>query len=235
SANFRCPVIVDNMMNLELLCWAADEMREPKFKAIAIDHTNATLKNHYRPDFSSYHVVDYDLATGAVARKKTAQGFSDESAWARGQSWGLYGFILMYRFTKDPTYLNHAKNIAGFLLKHPNLPADKVPYWDFDSKDIPNTYRDVSSASILVSALLELGQYATGKERDEYVKTAKTILESLSSDKYRNQQGENGGFILKHSVGAVPYNSEVDVPLTYADYYFLEALHRYKNWYLTRK
>ncbi len=232
SANFRCPVIVDNMMNLELLCWASDEMREPRYKAVAIAHTNTTLKNHYRPDFSSYHVVDYDLATGAVLRKKTAQGYSDESAWSRGQSWGLYGFILMYRFTKEPKYLAQAKGIASFLLNHPNMPKDKVPYWDYNAKDIPSTYRDVSSASILASALLELGQYTDGKEKDEYVKTAKQILESLSGDAYRNKRGENGGFILKHSVGAIPYNSEVDVPLTYADYYFLEALIRYKNWYL---
>jgi unsaturated chondroitin disaccharide hydrolase len=232
NANFRCPVIVDNMMNLELLCWVSDEMRLPGYKAIAIDHANTTIKNHYRPDFSSYHVVDYDLATGAVSKKKTAQGFSDESAWARGQSWGLYGFVLMYRFTKEPGYLTQAKRIASFLLNHPNLPPDKIPYWDYDAKDIPNTYRDVSAGSILASALLELAQYSTKDEKEKYVKAARTIIESLSTEKYRNKPGENGGFILKHSVGAIPYNSEVDVPLTYADYYFLEALMRYRNWYL---
>ena len=232
NANFRCPVIVDNMMNLELLCWVSDEIREPRYKAIAIDHANATIKNHYRPDYSSYHVVDYDLATGKVIKKKTAQGFADESAWARGQSWGLYGFILMYRFTKDPVYLSQAKQIASFLLNHPNMPSDKIPYWDYDAKDIPHTYRDVSASSILASALLELAQFATKDEKEKYQKTARTILESLSTEKYRNKPGENGGFILKHSVGAIPYNSEVDVPLTYADYYFLEALMRYKKWCL---
>jgi unsaturated chondroitin disaccharide hydrolase len=232
NAAFRCPVIVDNMMNLELLCWASAESSEPNYKVIAVDHANTTLKNHYRPDHSSYHVVDYDLATGTVARKKTAQGFSDESAWARGQSWGLYGFVVMYRFTKDPVYLEQAKNIAAFLLKHPNLPKDKIPYWDYDAPAIPNTYRDVSSASILASALLELGLYAEKKEKNEYMKTARTILQSLSGNEYRNKQGENGGFILKHSVGGLPFNSEVDVPLTYADYYFLEALLRYRKWYL---
>jgi rhamnogalacturonyl hydrolase YesR len=232
SANFRCPVIIDNMMNLELLCWASDETRKPEYKVIAIDHTATTLKNHYRSDHSSYHVVDYDLSTGKVSKKKTAQGFADESSWARGQSWGLYGIITMYRFTKEPTYLQHAKNIATFLLKHPNLPKDKIPYWDYNSTDIPNTYRDVSASSILASALLELGQYTTGKEKNEYVKTAKKILQNLSSAKYRNKPGENGGFILKHSVGSIPHRSEIDVPLTYADYYFLEALLRYKDWYL---
>lgn len=232
SGKFKCPVIIDNMMNLELLCWASDQQREPKYKVIAIDHANTTLKNHYRPDFSSYHVVDFNLSTGNVAAKKTAQGFADESAWSRGQSWGLYGFLIMYRFTKEPTYLQQAKNIASFILNHPNLPKDKVPYWDFNSTDIPKTYRDVSAASILASALLELGQYTDGKEKEVNIKVAKKILQSLSTDAYRNKPGENGGFILKHSVGAVPYNSEVDVPLTYADYYFLEALMRYKNWYL---
>ncbi len=235
SARFKCPVIVDNMMNLEMLCWVSDQTREPKYKVIAIEHTNTTIKNHYRPDHSSYHVVDYDLASGTVSQRKTAQGFSDESAWARGQSWGLYGFITMYRFTRDPKYLLQAKNIAGFILSHPNLPKDKVPYWDYNAKDIPDTYRDVSSASILASALLELAQYVEGKERKEYVKTARTILQSLSGDQYRNKPGENGGFILKHSVGSLPGNSEVDVPLTYADYYFLEALLRYQDWYLTMK
>ncbi len=176
--------------------------------------------------------MDYDLATGKVAAKKTAQGFSDESAWARGQSWGLYGFILMYRFTNEPRYLQQAKNISNFLLSHPNLPKDKIPYWDFNAPDIPNAFRDVSSASILASALLELGQYTEGKEQVKYVSTAKTILQNLSGTKYRNKAGENGGFILKHSVGNIPGKSEVDVPLTYADYYFLEALMRYKNWYL---
>lgn len=234
SARFRCPVIIDNMMNLELLCWSGDQTREVKYKVIAIDHTESTLKNHYRPDFSSYHVLDYDLATGKVTAKKTAQGFSDESAWARGQSWGLYGFTLMYRFTKEPRYLQQAKNIANFLLNHPNLPKDKIPYWDYNATDIPSAYRDVSAGSILASALLELGQYAEGKEKDKYVSTAKTILQNLSGVKYRNKAGENGGFILKHSVGNIPGKSEVDVPLTYADYYFLEALMRYKNWYLPK-
>lgn len=232
SANFRCPVIVDNMMNLELLCWTSDQTREPKYKAIAIDHTNTTLKNHYRPDHSSYHVVDYDLDAGIVSRKKTAQGFSDESAWARGQSWGLYGFVLMYRFTKEPLYLQQARNIAGFLLNHPNLPKDKIPYWDYDAGDIPIAYRDVSAASIMASALLELGLYVEKNEKKEYEKMARKILQSLSSETYRSKKGENSGFILKHSVGALPYNSEVDVSLTYADYYFLEALMRYRNWYL---
>jgi len=229
------PVIIDNMMNLELLNWVSDEWREPKYKVIAIDHANTTLKNHFRPDNSSYHVLDYDVNTGNVIRKKTAQGFSDESAWARGQSWGLYGYTMMYRFTKESNYLEQARKIALFLLNHPNLPPDKIPYWDYNAKDIPDTYRDVSAGSIMASALLELAQYEVdAKKKKEYIAVAKKILKSLSSDFYRNKPGESGGFILKHSVGSLPGNSEVDVPLTYADYYFLEALLRYKNWYLKK-
>lgn len=233
SSNFKCPVIIDNMMNLELLLWATNHGGDAKFKEIAIMHAQTTLKNQFRPDNSSYHVLDYDLKSGTVARKTTAQGAADSSAWSRGQAWGLYGFTVMYRFTKDKIYLDKAKKIAAFLLNHPNLPKDKIPYWDFNAPGIPNTYRDASAASIMASALLELAQYAKKEERANYISTAEKIIRVLSSDVYRSQLGENGGFLLKHSVGALPYNSEVDVPLTYADYYFLEAMNRYKNWYLT--
>jgi unsaturated chondroitin disaccharide hydrolase len=232
NANFLCPVIIDNMMNLELLCWASGELGDTSLSSIAVTHANTTLRDHYRSDHSSWHVVDYDPVTGKIRGKKTAQGFADGSAWARGQSWGLYGFTMMFRFTRDSNYLRHAKNIAMFLLRHPNLPTDKIPYWDYDANNIPGTYRDVSSAAILASALLELGRYTQGPEKMEFVNTATTILRNLSGDQYRNKAGENGGFILKHSVGGLPYHSEVDVPLTYADYYFLEALLRYQKWYL---
>ena len=217
------------MMNLELLLWASEQGGDPKFKEVALTHAQTTLKNHFRPDYSSFHVLDYDLKSGTVARKITAQGAADSSAWSRGQVWGLYGFTVMYRFTKDPTYLNQAKRIASFLLNHPNLPNDKIPYWDFNAPGIPNTYRDASAASIMASALLELAQYATKKESANYIAIAETILRVLSTDTYRSKLGENGGFLLKHSVGSLPGKSEIDVPLTYADYYFLEALQRYEN------
>lgn len=232
SSNFKCPVIIDNMMNLELLLWSTENGGDSKFRDIAITHALTTMKNQYRPDFSSFHVLDYDLKSGTIARKTTAQGAADSSAWSRGQAWGLYGFTVMYRFTKDKAYLDHAKKIASFLLNHPNLPKDKIPYWDFNAPGIPNTNRDASAACIMASALLELAQYSKGKERTNYIATAEKILRVLSTDTYRSSPAENGGFLLKHSVGAIPYNSEVDVPLTYADYYFLEALMRYKNWYL---
>ncbi|MES2277199.1 MAG: glucuronyl hydrolase [Bacteroidota bacterium] len=232
SAKFNCPVIIDNMMNLEMLEWDSRNGGPAKLGTIAVTHANTTLKNHFRKDYSSYHVVDYDLATGKIIKKATAQGAADSSAWSRGQSWALYGYTMMYRFTHDARYLKQARGIAQFIVHNPTLPADKVPYWDFNAPGIPNAMRDVSAASIYASALLELGQYTTGTEKQSYVKVAKTVLQSLSTDAYRAEGGENGGFLLKHSVGSIPNKTEVDVPLTYADYYFLEALLRYKKWYL---
>jgi hypothetical protein len=232
SDKFNCPVIIDNMMNLEMLEWASHNGGSPRFNFVAVNHANTTLKNHFRKDFSSYHVVDYDLATGQVIKKVTHQGAADSSAWSRGQGWAMYGFTMMYRFTRDARYLAQARGVAHFILHNTNLPADKIPYWDFNAPGIPNTLRDASAAAIYASALLELGQYTTGAEKKEYIDVAKTILYGLSSDEYRAKVGENGGFLLKHSVGSIPHKSEVDVPLTYADYYFIEALLRYKKWYL---
>lgn len=233
NQKFNCPVIIDNMMNLELLMWASEHGGDPKFKEVAINHANSTLKNHYRPDHSAYHVLDYNLETGAFTGRNH-QGYNDASAWARGQSWGFYGFTMMYRFTKDPAYLKQAKDIAAFLLNHPNLPSDKIPFWDFNAPDIPNALRDASAASILASGLLELSQYSQGAEKQNYIDVARQIIVGLSSDQYRAKVGENGGFLLMHSVGHLLGNSEVDVPLTYADYYFLEAMARYKKWVLKR-
>jgi len=232
NKNFKCPVIIDNMMNLELLEWVAKNGGDKKLHEIAVNHSNTTLKNHFRPDNSSYHVIDYDLQSGGVSRKVTHQGYADESAWARGQAWGFYGYVVMYRFTKEKKYLDQANKIAQFLLNHPNLPADKIPYWDFNAPGIPNELRDASAAAIMASGLLELAQYTNGKNKNEYIGTAEKMLRSLASPSYRAPLGSNGGFILMHSVGHKPGASEVDVPLTYADYYFIEALTRYKKWYL---
>jgi hypothetical protein len=231
---FNCPVIIDNLMNLEMMNWVSQNGGDAKYQQIAITHTNTSMKEFYRPDYSSFHVVDFDEKTGKVLKKTTHQGAANTSAWSRGQAWGLYGFITMYRGTKNMVYLTHAKNIAKFYLNHPNLPADKIPYWDFDAGQQPLAKRDASAAAITASALMELAQYAKGAEKENYINSAVTMMESLSNDTYRAKPGENGGFILKHSVGALPLNSEVDVPLIYADYYFLEALKRYKDWYLNK-
>lgn len=220
-------VIIDNMMNLELLFWATQTTGDSSFYKIAVTHANTTMKNHFRPDYSSYHVLNYDPQTGAVKERKTAQGYSNESAWARGQSWGLYGYTMCYRETHDKKYLDQAEHIASFILNNPNLPADKVPYWDFNAPDIPNALRDASAASVMASALLELAKYADGAKAQLYYHTAEQILRSLSSVKYKATNGTNGGYLLMHSVGNKPGGTEIDTPLTYADYYFVEAMERY--------
>ena len=217
------PVIIDNMMNLELLFAATRLTGDSSFYKIAVSHANTTMKNHFRPDYSSYHVVDYDTVTGKVAKRNTHQGYADESAWARGQGWALYGYTMCYRETKNVAYLRQAENVAKFILHHPNLPADKVPYWDFNAPNIPNEPRDASAAGVIASGLFELAKYS--KNKKEYLAVANTILQSLTKN-YRSPIGENKGFILLHSTGSKPANSEVDVPLNYADYYYLEALLR---------
>ena len=228
-AEWPYPVIIDNMMNLELLLWAAREGNEPRFREIAVSHADVTLRNHFRPDASSYHVVDYDPKTGAVRKRQTHQGAADESAWARGQAWALYGYTFMHRDTRDARYLEQARRVAAFIMQHPRLPADKVPYWDFDAPKIPKAPRDASAAAIISSALLELSGFVTGDERQTYRDLAIAQLGALSSPTYRAPLGENGGFLLQHSTGSFPRHSEVDVPLNYADYYFLEALLRLKR------
>lgn len=226
---WQYPVVIDNMMNLELLLWAAENSNDPKFRNIALSHADKTMAHHYRPDYSSFHLVSYDTISGLPHLKQTHQGFSNESAWSRGQAWGLYGYTYLYRITKDKRYLAQAKNIAGFLLNHPRMPKDYIPYWDFDSPEIPNTKRDASAACVIASALVELSDYVDTKLGKKYMKVVETQIRTLASPEYTASLGENGCFILKHSVGAYPFKSEVDVPLTYADYYYLEALTRLKR------
>ncbi|MFL5774109.1 MAG: alpha-L-fucosidase, partial [Flavisolibacter sp.] len=222
---WKYPVIIDNMMNLELLFAATKLTGDSSFYKIAESHATTTMKNHFRSDYSSYHVLDYDTVTGKVVQKTTHQGYSAESAWARGQAWGLYGFTMCYRETGNKTFLLQAEHIAAFLLHHPRMPADFIPYYDFDAPGIPSEPRDASAAAIMASALYELSTYS--KNANEYRKAANKIIENLTRY-YRSPIGENRGFILLHSTGAKPANSEVDVPINYADYYYLEALERMK-------
>lgn len=222
-------VIIDNMMNLELLFWATKYSKDSTYYDIAINHANTTIKNHFRPDNSSYHVLIYDEDTGAIKTKVTAQGAADESAWARGQAWGLYGFTVMYRETKDIRYLQQAQHIVDFLLEHSNMPEDHIPYWDFNAPDIPDALRDSSAGAIMTSALLELCKYTEGVQANKYLEAARIALTHLLTPEYVTREGENGGFLLKHGVGHFPANSEVDVPLSYGDYYLIEAMLRYKN------
>ncbi|MFZ4724881.1 MAG: glycoside hydrolase family 88 protein [Paludibacter sp.] len=223
---WKCPVIIDNMMNLELLFEATRLSGDSSFYKIAVSHANKTLANHYRDNNSCYHVVDYDPETGAVRSRETAQGFANESSWARGQAWGLYGYTVCYRYTKNPIYLEQAKKIYDFIFTEKTLPKDLIPYWDYNAPNIPNEPRDVSAASISASALYEMSSYLTD---NKYKLTADKIIATLSTAAYRAEVGTNANFILKHSVGSIPHNNEIDVPLNYADYYFLEALVRKRD------
>jgi hypothetical protein len=222
-------VIIDNMMNLELLFRATQITGDSIYHHIAVTHANTTLKNHFRPDGSLYHGINYHPETGEVVYYQAGQGYSEQSAWARGQAWGIYGYTMAYRFTKELRYLNTAIKLAGFVFNHPNMPEDLIPYWDFNAPGIPNTLRDASAAAIICSALLELSQYAEQSLSSKYMNDAGKIISTLSSPEYTAEQETNGGFILKHSAGNIPSMTELDVPLTYADYYYIEALQKYKT------
>ena len=223
---WKFPVIIDNMMNLEMLFELTELTGNSKYKEVAIAHANTTLKNHFREDNSSFHVVDYDPETGEVRNKQTAQGYAHESSWARGQAWGIYGYTMCYRYTKDEKYLIQAQKIADYILNYEGLPEDGIPYWDYNDPKIPATPRDASAAAITVSGLIELNAFTNGK----YEKAAEKLLISLASEEYTAKLGENKNFVLKHSVGSIPHNNEIDVPLNYADYYYVEALIRYQKY-----
>lgn len=236
------PVIIDNMMNLELLFYAHKISGNQRFYDIAVNHANTTLRNQFRNDGSCFHVVNYDPATGNVLHKQTCQGYSDNSTWSRGQAWAIYGYTMMYRETKDEKYLEAVKKMADYFINH--LPEDRVPAWDFNAgqvgyeaqgKSFAKEYqpidklKDASAAAIAASALLELAQYA---DKKRYQEQACQILKSLASEQYRAQLGQNGNFILMHCTGSLPHKAEIDKPLVYADYYFLEALIRYRKYML---
>jgi len=227
------PVIIDNMMNLELLLKVGQMYDEPHLCEIAGIHADVTMLNHFREDGSSWHLVDYNPETGTVNKKQTVQGYSDDSSWSRGQAWGLYGFTMMYQYTSEERYLAHALKVADYLL--PRLPEDGVPYWDYDDPDIPDALRDASAASIMSSALLSLSCFADEERAEKYVEAAETIVRTLASSVYLAEPGSNCGFILKHGVGFLKASSEVDVPLTYSDYYFLESVLKLKFLYSRTK
>jgi rhamnogalacturonyl hydrolase YesR len=218
------PVIIDNMMNLELLFFAWRETGEPVFYNIAVKHAKNTMKNHFRNDFSTWHVVNYNPETGNVSAKNTHQGFADESCWSRGQAWALYGYTMVYRETKDPQFLVQAEKIADYILTRPGIKKGQIPYWDFNAPNVPNEPYDASAGAIISSAFFELSNYSNNSEL--YTLTAEKLFDTLSSSDFLAPLHENKGFLLKHSTGAKPSGSEIDVPLVYADYYYLEAMKR---------
>lgn len=226
AGRWKYPVIIDNMMNTELLFWAAKNGGSSNLYKIALNHSLKTAKNHVRADGSTYHVVDYNPANGQVISKGTRQGYADESVWARGQAWGIYGFTMAYRYTKDERLLETAKKVSNYYID--NLPEDYVPYWDFKAPKIPNEEKDVSAAAIAASGLFELSGYVKGNESERYRSTAVNTIKSLASPKYLAKGTKSHGILL-HSVGDHPGGLEIDNSIIYADYYFVESLVKYKK------
>ena len=223
--NWPHNTIMDNMINLEMLFWAAKNGGNPYLYDIAVSHANKTMKSQFRPDYTSYHVAVYDTITGNLIKGVTHQGYADSTMWARGQAWAIYGYTVVYRETKDPKYLDFAQKVTDVYLDR--LPEDKVPYWDFDDPSIPNAPRDASAGAVVASALLELSTYLPNGTGKRYKDAAIEMLTSLSSDSY--QSGESKPSFLLHSVGHWPNHSEIDASIIYADYYYIEALLRLKR------
>lgn len=219
------PVIIDNMMNLELLYQAAKWSGDGNLRDVATRHAETTLRNHFRPDFTCYHVVSYNN-DGSLERRGTFQGKNHNSAWARGQAWALYGYTETYRNTGKKEFLKHAENVADMIMKR-NTAPDLIPYWDFDAKVTPDTPRDASAAAVIASGMLELSTMVKGGKK--YYDYAEKILKTLASPAYLAKEGTNENFVLMHSTGSLPHGSEIDTPLSYADYYFLEGLARYRR------
>lgn len=227
SKPYTCPVIIDNMMNLEPLVWAAKNGGDPKLRDIAISHADQTLKHHFSHDGSAYHVVDYDPETGWVHAYHANQGADVRTPWARGQAWAIYGFTMMFRETGKPEYLAKATTLAEFCMAHPNLLKDKVPNWDYSIPPGDDVPRDASAATVMASALIELSQLAP--DGGKFLNFAREQLLTLASPAFLAEPGTNCGLLLTRSTGHLPKQSEINVPLVYADYYFLEALLRHRS------
>lgn len=226
NPRWEFPVIIDNMMNLEILFWAAENGGEERLKTIAIRHAETTITNHVRADGGTYHVIGYDTTDGRVLVRNTHQGFADSSTWSRGQAWGIYGFTMTYRYTKDPRFLETARRLADYFLER--LPEDRVPYWDFNAAGIPDEPRDASAGAIAAAGIIELSQYVTGEGSERYSEAARAILATLTHPPYLAEESASMG-ILNHSVTSKPTETEVNVDLIYGDYYLLEALKRLES------
>ncbi|MBN1273461.1 MAG: glycoside hydrolase family 88 protein [Candidatus Aminicenantes bacterium] len=232
SWNGEFQVIIDNIMNLEILFWASKNGGDKRLYDIAVNHAKKTIENHLREDGSSFHVVVYDPATGKVKEKRTAQGYSSGSTWARGQAWGTYGFTMCFRETQDKTYLNAAVKMADYFIAH--LPPDFIPFWDFNlPQDHPKQYKDSSAAAIFLSGLFELRDYV--KTRPGYDDVIEHILEALVRD-YLSMGTESSGILLHGAYNANSDNPyDRDASTIWGDYYFLEALERHMDYSESRK
>lgn len=219
--------IMDNMMNLEMMFWAARNGGDSSFYDIAVDHAETTMEHHFREDGSCYHVAVYDTLTGDFIKGVTHQGFADHTMWARGQAWAIYGYTMVYRETRDPKFLAFAQKVSDVYLKRlPERVEDWIPLWDFDAPEDGEVARDASAACIVASALLELSTYVEGDKGKSYRRAAEQMLASLSQN-YKS--GNRCVSFLLHSTGHHPAGSEIDAAIVYADYYYIEALLRLRR------
>lgn len=218
--------IIDNMMNLELLFWASRHGGGIHLASIAESHAEVTMKNIVRPDYSAYHLGSFDDVTGEFIRGVAHQGYADNSMWARGQSWGIYGFAIAHRETGRPEFLMTAIKMADKFLER--LPEDGIPFWDFDDPKIPNTPKDASAAAVAACGMLEIAKLTREESlKEKYTAEARQLIDILSTKKYLSR--DKNLAILMHSVGHMPKGWEIDVPIIYGDYYFLEALSKLKK------
>ncbi len=218
--------IMDNMMNLDLLFWAAKNGGNPDYYRIAESHARVTMENQFRPDYTNYHVAIYDTIDGSFIKGVTNQGYNNESCWSRGQAWAIYGFTMVYRETRNKEYLRFVEKLTEAYLKR--LSDDYVPYWDFDAPSVPERPKDVSAAAVCASALLELSFLEDNQSlAAHYWTVAERTLASLSSEKYKC--GNQKPAFLLHATGNLPAGYEIDASINYADYYYIEALYRYKK------
>jgi hypothetical protein len=219
---WRYPVIIDNLMNLELLFWAGTHGGDSAWATMAEQHALTSARAHVRADGSTAHVALFDPATGALERTVTWQGYSDSSAWARGQAWAIHGLSASYARTRRPELLAAAQRSADWFIAH--LPADAVPYWDFRHPAIPSTERDASAAAIAASGLYDLARWSDAGTARRYRAAADRLLEALATS-YMAPATPSGAVLL-HSTGNRPQGGEIDVGIVYADYFFVEALLR---------
>ena len=219
--------IMDNMINLELLFWASRNGGSRLLHDIAVSHATTTMKHHFRPDGSCYHVAVYDTLTGDFLRGQTHQGYADYSMWARGQSWAIYGYTMVYKYTRDPLFLAFAQKVTDIYLKRlQETSNDLIPRWDMDDLR-PDAPKDASAACVVASALLDLGDYIGGWRGKYYHDMAIRMLAQLSTDRYLSNN-INSSFLL-HSTGHHPAGSEIDASIIYADYYYIEAIGKLKD------
>ena len=227
--DFGYPVLIDNLVNLEILFRAWKLSGNDEYYRIAYAHALKTMENNLRKDYTVYQVVDYSAGNGSVLFKGTIQGYDTSSVWSRGQAWGIYGFTMAFRETRDRIFLDLAERMSEYLLQNPYFMEDYIPFWDMATPKIPKELRDASAACILASSFLDMSTFPESREREKYLNAGENILKALGNPEYCSGMNENRCFVVNHCVGNFPGNIEVDVPLIYADYYFLEALLKYRD------